>query len=81
MLKIPVSGKSTMGSIEVTGMGAASVIHQVIIQAATPITFHASSDRRSAGTRTGIRKKSKGPKRRPNILAPVNCGCFKTYGD
>ena len=72
MVKMPLSGKSTMGSMAVTGMGAASVTHQVIIQVAMPITFQASGVRTEAGASSCTRKNRVGPNTRPIILASEN---------
>ena len=76
IVKVPVSGKSTMGNNAVTAIGAASVIHQTIIQTATAITFHAPGFSAVSGLRKMISANNKGPVNKPNILAPVNWGCL-----
>ena len=66
-----------MGSKAVTGIGAASVIHQMIIHAAMPTTFQASGDIQTSGENDRIRKKTVGPNNSPKIFAPLNSVVFK----
>ena len=60
MLSIPNSGKRTSGSSDVTGMGAASVIHQIAIQSAQPATARPSN-----ASDSGRMKKKGQPGQRP----------------
>ena len=49
-LPTPNSGKSTSGSSEVTGIGTASVIHQIAIHSAEPAASRPGIDRLSGRT-------------------------------
>ena len=77
MVKTPVNGNNMIGSKEVTGMGAASVIHQMIIQMAIPITFHALWVSMSSGDKYSVIAKNNGPAISPYILAPIKDVFFK----
>lgn len=77
ILATPANGNSTIGSKAVTGIGAASVIHQVIIHKAIPITLHASGFKIFAGCNAISRAKRVGPKKRPITLAFEKFGCCK----
>jgi len=60
-----------MGKNAVTGIGAASVIHHVSIQAAKASTFGASGEIRSTGKKKYSRMKRSGPKKKPMRLVEV----------
>ena len=66
-----------IGRSDVTGIGAASVIHQTTIQTALAITFQASGVSTFSGEKEMIKKKSRGPAISPKDLAPLNWGSFK----
>lgn len=68
MLSTPRKGKSTSGRSAVTGMGAASVIHQTIIHAATASVLFEPGPRKLSGTRRTMRRKSDGPETKATFL-------------
>ena len=68
-VKTPVNGNRTIGKSAVIAIGAASVIHQIIIQVAIPITFHASGFKSVLGLISSISAKRKGPSKRPKTFA------------
>lgn len=67
MDKIPKSGKIATGKREVVPIGTASVIHQISIQAITPIVFEAMGSRPGMGKKQSI-KKTNGPNIRESVL-------------
>jgi hypothetical protein len=68
----PNNGKSIKGRNEVTGMGAASVTHHVIIQAAIAITLKAPGEIKFSGSKTHNSTNSTGPRKKPNKRAGGN---------
>jgi hypothetical protein len=67
-LKTPSEGNRIIGNSEDTAKGAASVIHQVIIHAATPRTSQACGVSDSKILCCENRRKSKGPEIRPTVF-------------
>ena len=65
MLIMPIKGKQTKGSRAVTGIGAASDTHHVIIHAANASTLPAPGEINSAGNTVIRIIKSKGPRTNP----------------
>jgi len=62
------NGKSTMGNSAVTGIGIASVAHQITIHDPSPKIVMAFSVRTPVGTNRYIKRKTRGPNTSPMVL-------------
>src|SRR5690606_8390317 len=64
-----VKGNKTIGKSEVTGIGTASVIHHVAIQAVLARTATPSHERSAGLKKSKMSANNKGPKKRPTNFA------------
>ena len=69
---MPRIGKSAKGNNEVTGIGMASVAHQVTINAATAATNQALSLKLAGEGKMMITKKRNTPTQKPLFLKAIN---------
>ena len=69
---IPRIGNRASGSKEVTGIGIASVAHQVTIKTATAATSHAFSVKPEGEGKKIIAKKRNTPTQKPLFLKAIN---------
>src|SRR5690554_6025919 len=76
MVPRPSAGTSTMGSGEVTGMGIASVDHQVAISRAMPTQAQAASFMPAGGGRIRVASSRAGPSQRPKRPGPEGPAVF-----
>ncbi len=67
----PVSGRSTTGSRDVTGMGIASVIHQVATQRVVARTASPAGESPSGSKNRSVTTNSSGPSTSPVTRAGV----------
>jgi len=65
MLKTPVTVNSTIGSRAVTGMGTASLTHQLIIHSPPAITAPALGDNTEDSKKIKVNRNSRGPVTKP----------------
>ena len=71
MLNMPIKGIRVMGNSAVTGMGTASVTHQITIHDAAAITLQAVSSMGVGFGMSNRTKKTKGPNANPQSFAAV----------